>query len=96
MTEDSTLKLKDLHSWWLLKTIYVQAETYMLTVLQNPFFCRNAALGSRRVRFPFSVLNIHMHIQLATEHGHLGLRQQASISISRHLEQKRQAVLLHY
>lgn len=48
---------------------------YLLAVLQDAFLGADAALGARGVRLPFSVLHVDVHIELATEHRHLGLSQ---------------------
>lgn len=63
-----------------------EERTYFLAVLENPFLRPDAGLGAGGVRFPLSVLNVHVHVELPTEHGDLRLCQQPSVSIGRHLE----------
>lgn len=50
---------------------------YLLAVLQNSFLGSDAALGTTRIRLPFSTLDVDMHVELPTEHGHLRLGQQS-------------------
>lgn len=47
------------------------AVTHLLTVLQHALFGSYAALGSGRVGFPAAGLNVDVHVELSTEHGHL-------------------------
>lgn len=62
------------------------AETYFLAVLQDALLGANAGLGPRWIRLPLPILHVHVHVQFATEHGHLGFCKQAGIAVSGHLE----------
>lgn len=44
------------------KFITFRSHTYLLTVLENLFFCAEAALCACWVRLPLPSLNVHMHI----------------------------------
>lgn len=47
--------------------------THLLAVLQHTLLVFHTALGSGWVRLPAAGLNVDVHVQLPTEHGHLRL-----------------------
>lgn len=49
------------------------AVTHLLAVLQHALFGSYTALGSGRVGLPAAGLNVDVHVELPTEHGHLWL-----------------------
>lgn len=58
---------------------------YLLAVLKDALFGADAALGASWIRLPLATLDVDMHVEFPTEHGHLRLRQQAHRVIRRHL-----------
>lgn len=50
---------------------------YLLAVMKDALFGANAALGASQIWFPLATLDVDVHVEFPTEHGHLGLRQQA-------------------
>lgn len=59
-----------------------------MAILQDVFLGADARFGPRWIGLPFPILHVHVHVQLATEHGNLGFRKQASIAVSGHLEKE--------
>lgn len=47
--------------------------THLLAILQHPLFGSDTALGSGWVGLPAACLNVNVHVEFPTEHGHLGL-----------------------
>lgn len=62
--------------------------TYFLAVLQDVFLGPNASFGPWWIWLPLPILNVHVHVQFATEHGNLGFRKQAGIAVSGHLKEE--------
>lgn len=58
---------------------------YLLAVLQDALLGTDAALCARGVRLPLASLDVDVHVEFTTKHGHLGLCQQAHRNICRHL-----------
>lgn len=60
---------------------------YLLAVLQDALFGADTALCAGGVSLPFATLHIDVHVELSTEHGHLGLGLHTHRVITRHLRQ---------
>lgn len=52
---------------------HIHPLSYLLAVLQDAFLGADTALGARGVRLPLAILHVDVHVELPTEHCHLGL-----------------------
>lgn len=70
--------------------------THLLAVLQDALLGADAALGAAGVGLPLPILDIDVHIEFPTEHGHLRLGQQPHGAICWHLVETKLIKFEHF